>query len=51
MNRPTSPFKFLDSFTKDDKDIYFGREREVEELYARIFQGKLLLVYGLSGTG
>jgi WD40 repeat protein len=46
-----SPFKFLDSFTKEDKDIYFGREREAEEVYTRIFQSKLLLVYGLSGTG
>lgn len=25
----TSPFKFLDSYTKDDNDIFFGREREV----------------------
>jgi len=25
-----SPFKFLDSYTKEDRDIFFGREREVE---------------------
>jgi len=46
-----SPFKFLDSYTKDDKDIFFGREREVEELYHRVFEGKIMLVYGVSGTG
>ena len=46
-----SPFKFLDSYTKDDRDIFFGREREIEELYQRIFESKIMLVYGVSGTG
>ncbi|MCX6253960.1 MAG: AAA family ATPase [Bacteroidia bacterium] len=46
-----SPFKFLDSYTKDDREIFFGRDREIEELYQKIFDSKLLLVYGISGTG
>lgn len=46
-----SPFKFLDSYAENDKDIFFGREKEAEELYAKVFQGKLLLVYGASGSG
>ena len=46
-----SPFKFLDSYTKEDKDIFFGREAEVEDVYTKVFQGKILLVYGASGTG
>jgi WD40 repeat protein len=46
-----SPFKFLDSYTKDDKDIFFGREREVEELYQKVFDSKMLVIYGVSGTG
>jgi len=46
-----SPFKFLDSYAKDDRDIFFGRDREIEELYQRVFESKLLLVYGVSGTG
>lgn len=46
-----SPFKFLDSYTKDDRDIFFGRDREIEELYQRVFESKLMLVYGVSGTG
>ena len=46
-----SPFKFLDSYSKDDRDIFFGRDREIEELYQQIFESKLLLVYGASGTG
>ena len=46
-----SPFKFLDSFTKEDKEIFFGRDKETEELYHKIFESKILLVYGVSGTG
>ena len=46
-----TPFKFLDSYTRDDQDIFFGREKEIEELYYKIFEGNLLIVYGSSGTG
>ncbi len=46
-----SPFKFLDSYTRDDRDIFFGRDREIEELYQRVFESKIMLVYGVSGTG
>jgi WD40 repeat protein len=46
-----SPFKFLDSYTKEDRAIFFGRDREIEELYHRVFESKMLLVYGVSGTG
>ncbi len=47
----TSPFKFLDAYTKEDKDIFFGRDEEVEQLYQLVFQSNLTLVYGQSGTG
>jgi WD40 repeat protein len=46
-----SPFKFLDSYTKEDREMFFGREREIEELYHRVFESKIMLVYGVSGTG
>jgi WD40 repeat protein len=46
-----SPFKFLDSYTKDDREIFFGREKEIEELFRRLFDSRILLVYGESGTG
>jgi len=46
-----SPFKFLDAYTKTDKDIFFGRDVEVEELYDRVFETNLVLLYGASGTG
>ncbi len=46
-----SPFKFLDSYTKNDRDIFFGREKEIEELYRRVFDSRIMVVYGMSGTG
>ena len=46
-----SPYKFLDSYTAADGDIFFGRDKEVSEIRAKIYQSKLLLVYGASGTG
>ena len=46
-----SPFKFLDSYSKEDRDIFFGREKEIEELHSRVFESKILVVYGTSGTG
>ena len=45
------PFKFLNPYTKADKGFFFGREDEIEELYKMVFQTKILLVYGASGTG
>jgi hypothetical protein len=52
MNTPNkSPFKFLDSYDKDDRDIFFGRRQETDELYNRIFETNLVLLYGASGTG
>ena len=46
-----SPFKFLDSFTIADRKIFFGRDQEITDLYRRVFESKILLVYGISGTG
>lgn len=45
------PFKFLDSYAKEDQDIFFGRDEEIEALYRLVFQANLMLVYGASGTG
>jgi len=46
-----SPFKLLEAYDKADKEIFFGREEEVETLYQMSFQTNLMLVYGMSGTG
>lgn len=47
----SSPFKFLDAYDVRDREIFFGREEEIEQLYTLVFQTRLLLVYGQSGTG
>jgi hypothetical protein len=46
-----SPFKFLDSYSISDRDIFFGRDQEITDLYRKVFEGRILLVYGVSGTG
>ena len=46
-----NPFKFLDSYKKEDIDLFFGRSQEVEALYKMLFRTNLVLVYGASGTG
>jgi hypothetical protein len=46
-----SPFKFLDSYNKNDKNIFFGRDEEIKALYELVQTSKLILVYGASGTG
>ena len=45
------PFKFLDAYTREDIDFYFGRDEEIALMYDMIFQTNLLLVYGGSGVG
>lgn len=47
----TSPFKFLNAYEKADRAIFFGRDKEIEQLYEMAHQSNLTLVYGRSGTG
>ncbi|MGH1339626.1 MAG: leucine-rich repeat domain-containing protein [Aureispira sp.] len=51
MDNKIYPFKFLDSYTAEDKDLFFGRDEEVRQLYQMIYQSDILLLYGASGTG
>jgi len=46
-----SPFKGLASFGVDDADLFFGRERLVGDLVARLAGARLLGVVGPSGSG
>lgn len=46
-----NPFKFLDSYDKDDKDRFFGRDKETAQLYNAVHASNLVLLYGASGTG
>ena len=45
------PFKGLASFDVEDADLFFGRERLVAELVARLAGASLLGVVGPSGSG
>jgi hypothetical protein len=45
------PFKFLDSYNRNDTDIFFGRDEEIKDLYEMVSQNPMVLVYGPSGTG
>ncbi|WP_149302723.1 ATP-binding protein [Pareuzebyella sediminis] len=45
------PFKFLDSYHREDKGIFFGRDEEIDALYNMLFQSSVVFVYGASGTG
>jgi endonuclease III-like uncharacterized protein len=46
-----TPFKFLDAYQYNDRDSFFGRDKEINRLYNLVFQSSLVVVYGLSGTG
>lgn len=45
------PFKFLDSYTREDGAVFFGRDEEIKALYEMVFQSSVVLIYGASGTG
>jgi formylglycine-generating enzyme required for sulfatase activity len=45
------PYKFLDFYEEKDSDIFFGRERESSALLAKVLSSRLVLLYGMSGTG
>ena len=47
----TCPFKGLASFDFDDAEYFFGRERLVAALVARIVGAPLLAIVGTSGSG
>ena len=46
-----SPFKFLDAYELKDRDAFFGRETEINDLYQLVTQNRLTFVYGPSGIG
>jgi AAA+ ATPase superfamily predicted ATPase len=51
MTKQKSPFKFLDPYTLEDKELFFGREAEIDTLHDLVYETNLILIYGPSGTG
>jgi WD40 repeat protein/DNA-binding SARP family transcriptional activator len=50
-NPDASPFKGLDVFDIGDADVFFGRERLVADMVARLVGTRLMGVVGPSGSG
>jgi WD40 repeat protein/energy-coupling factor transporter ATP-binding protein EcfA2 len=50
-SRRRSPYLGLATYRSEDADLFFGRERLVDELVARIARGRFLAVLGASGSG
>jgi serine/threonine protein kinase/WD40 repeat protein len=48
---PRGPYPGLSSFTEGDAGRFFGREAEVESLWGKLRQRKLLALIGPSGAG
>ncbi len=51
---PETPFRHLDRFTREDAELFFGRGRQIRELYDRLTAPAtppILLFYGQSGVG
>ena len=48
---PENPFKFLDSYSQEDKDRFFGRNKETAQLFNAVKASNLVMLYGASGTG
>ena len=45
------PYKGLDVFEEEDADLFFGREKLVDDLVSRMKESRTLFVTGPSGSG
>ncbi len=45
------PYKGLDFFEESDADLFFGREKLVEELVSRVKASRTVFITGASGSG
>jgi len=51
LPEPSNPWLGLASYTEQDKDKFFGREREIAEVLRLIERDALTVVFGRSGLG
>src|SRR5215217_1615236 len=45
------PYKGLEVFEEEDSDLFFGRERLVEDLLSRVKESRTVFITGPSGSG
>src|SRR6476659_5786955 len=50
-NPPFNPFPGLRPFEPDEDHLFFGREKEIDEVLRRLRQTRFLSVVGTSGSG
>jgi len=46
-----NPFKLLEPYSPEEKNVFFGRDAEIVAIYHLLKQSQLVLIYGASGTG
>jgi WD40 repeat protein len=49
--RNFNPFPGLRPFTSEESDLFFGREKESEEVLKKLLQNRFITVIGASGSG
>ena len=48
---PRRPYKFLEAFGPEDKELFCGRDQDSEQLWQKVTTNRLMILYGASGTG
>lgn len=53
LNQDTieNPYKGLDHFSVDDRDLFFGRDKEIDDIVGRISKAPFTAIMGSSGSG
>ncbi|MGH8558567.1 MAG: ATP-binding protein, partial [Methylococcales bacterium] len=46
-----NPFKYLDYYTCEDADLFYGREAQVQRMVGEILSSRLLVLFSPSGSG
>jgi hypothetical protein len=48
---PELPYPGLRPFDENERAIFFGRERMIDDVIGRLFESRLVLIHGVSGSG
>ncbi|MBM3210649.1 hypothetical protein FJZ33_00400 [Candidatus Poribacteria bacterium] len=48
---PEKPYKYLFYYSSEDSGIFFGRQRDIEEIVSLILAHRSLVLFGASGVG
>ncbi len=51
IKKNASPYKFLTSYTAQDRALFKGRDDEIKQVVRQIGEQRLLVVYGQAGVG